>query len=77
MNASSLPATPAKQWAAIATHDRGGWIVPWTVRRTKREARIAYLGAYEPAYHVTALRRVRFARVVITEAQCSTRKPGA
>jgi hypothetical protein len=59
---------PATMWAAIINGKRSAWIQPHAVRRTRREARAAYLNMWDNKYHKQALKHVRFARVIVSEA---------
>lgn len=58
-------AAPILMWAAICRGERTEWIRHDTIRRTRSDARKAYLYYWEPEYHAKALRHVRFARVVV------------
>jgi hypothetical protein len=55
-------------WAPIATPERGRpWVLWIYVRSTRHEAKSAYLSGYDKDTATSALKRVRFARVTITE----------
>lgn len=60
------PARPVAMWAAVVRSTRTEWIHYLTIRRTRAEARAAYLEQWEPEYRPKALKNVRFAKVVIS-----------
>lgn len=55
-------------WAPIIKSQRGEWVCWTCVRSTKREAKAEYLRDLPERIHKEHLSRVRFAKVVITEA---------
>lgn len=60
--------SPLTMWAVIVRNPRTEWIHSLTLRRTRREARRAWLdqwGGHVPREQ--ALKGIRFARVTITE----------
>ena len=58
---------PIVLWAAIIDSKRSAWIHWHTIRRTRKEARAAYLEMWGDKYHKQALKNVRFARVIVSE----------
>lgn len=56
---------PISMWAAICRSPRSEWVMGHTIRRTRGEARKAYLESWMPEYQTRALKHVRFARVVV------------
>jgi len=65
---SIKPAVPIIRWAAIGTNGIREWIHHDTLRYTRRDARAAYLAWWDedPKAQRAALKRVRFARVVVS-----------
>lgn len=62
------PAKPITMWAAVVSNPRGEWIHRNTLRRTRKEARAAYLDQWAPWTHKKVLKRIRFARVTVALA---------
>lgn len=56
---------PISMWAAICRSPRSEWVMGHTIRRTRGEARKAYLESGVPEYQKKALKHVGFARVVV------------
>jgi len=67
MNAARA-AAPLHMWAAVRVGPRAEWIHWFTVRRTRMEARAAYLSVFDtdPATKARMLAEVRFARVIVS-----------
>ena len=61
---------PISMWAAICRNPRSEWLMGHTIRRTRGEARKAYLDTWLPEYQNKALTHVRFARVEVAQKQC-------
>lgn len=62
-------AHPILLWAAICQSPRSEWIHYGTVAGTRRDAKRLYLETWNPDYAADALKRVRFARVVVALQQ--------
>lgn len=62
------PAVPVRMWSAVqgVPWGRSWQINTGTISRTRSKARAAYLAQWDEDYHARALKRVRFARVIVS-----------